>query len=77
MPSWFNTNDDSKKPDNKKEPMSHRFLSACLFILGGVIALWIALELLARFWGWLLLIVGIVFALWAVFKLIQMRRNRW
>lgn len=68
-----------KKNDDKKEPvsMSQRFFLACLLLLAGVIALWIALELLARFWVWLALIGVLVLAGWIVFKVIQARRNRW
>lgn len=36
-----------------------RFFQACVLILGGVLALWIALSVLAHIWGWLLLIAGI------------------
>jgi uncharacterized membrane protein YdbT with pleckstrin-like domain len=42
-----------------------RFFRACLLILGGIVALWIALELLAQFWGWILLICVIALALCA------------
>ena len=45
-------------------PYSQRFFRACLFVLGGIVALWLALELLAQFWGWVLLIVGIALVLW-------------
>jgi len=76
--SWFSTdNNDNKNDDKEKQTMSHRFLTACLLLLGGVIALWIAIELLARFWGWLLLAAGIILAGWIAFKLIHARRNRW
>lgn len=39
-----------------------RFFRACLLILGGILALWLALELLAQFWGWIVLIGVIVLA---------------
>lgn len=42
-----------------------RFFRACLLILGGVVAIWLALELLAQFWGWILLISVIVLVLCA------------
>lgn len=77
MPSWFDNDDTRKKPEKEKEPMSRRFLSACLLILGGVIALGIAIELLAHFWGSLLLAAGIATAGWIAFKVIQSRRDRW
>ncbi|WP_454114857.1 hypothetical protein [Microbacterium lacticum] len=46
-------------PDETPTPTPTRFFRACLLILGGIVALWLALELLAQFWGWVLLIVGI------------------
>lgn len=42
-----------------------RFFRACILILGGIVALWLALELLAQVWGWLLLLAGIVLVLCA------------
>lgn len=51
-------------PDETPTPTPMRFFRACLLILGGIVALWLALELLAQFWGWVLLIVGIALAWW-------------
>lgn len=42
-----------------------RFFRGCLLVLGSIVALWLALELLAQFWGWLLLIAGIALTLCA------------
>lgn len=55
-----------------------RLLSACLMLLGCVVALWLALELLAQIWGWLLL-VGAVVALVAavVIGYRVWRERRW
>ena len=50
-------------PDETPTPTPMRFFRACLLILGGVVALWLALELLAQFWGWVLLISVIVLVL--------------
>lgn len=50
----------------KPPTIVQRFFRACLLILGGILALWLALELLAQFWGWLLLIAAIVLILCAV-----------
>ncbi len=66
--------------NNKKEDkptMSQTFLRTCLTFLAGIIALWIALELLARFWMWLLLIAGIGAAGYIVFRIIRARQDRW
>ncbi len=51
--------------DNTPPSILQRFFRACLLILGGVLALWLALELLAQFWGWILLIGVIVLVLCA------------
>ena len=45
-------------------PVTSRFFRACLLILGGIVALWLALELLAQFWGWVLLVAAIALVWW-------------
>jgi uncharacterized membrane protein YdbT with pleckstrin-like domain len=52
-------------PSDSPPPLSTRFLRACLCILGGIAALWLALDLLAQFWGWILLISVLVLILCA------------
>ncbi|MBP5802740.1 hypothetical protein J2D78_11660 [Microbacterium maritypicum] len=49
--------------EQKPSTIVQRFFRACLLILGGIVALWLALELLAQFWGWVLLISVIVLVL--------------
>ena len=71
------SNHPDKHDDKENEPMSRRFLTACLLILGGIIALWFAVQLLAHLWGWLLLVAGLALAGWVAFKILQSRRNRW
>ena len=67
----------TKKPDDKKpEPMMTRLFHACLLILGTVIVLWLALELLAQFWGWLLLVAAVVALIWAAVWFVGWRRDR-
>jgi uncharacterized membrane protein YdbT with pleckstrin-like domain len=51
--------------DPKPPTLVQRFFRACLLILGGILALWIALEILAQFWGWILLTGVIVLTLCA------------
>ncbi|WP_448810389.1 hypothetical protein [Agromyces bauzanensis] len=51
--------------DSTPPPATQRFFRACLLILGGIVALWLALELLAQFWGWLLVIASIALVLCA------------
>jgi uncharacterized membrane protein HdeD (DUF308 family) len=67
-------------PHNDKEPkstMSQTFFRACCFILLGIVAIWLALELLARLWGWLILIAAVVGIIWAAVAYLKWRRNRW
>ncbi len=52
-------------PESTPPPITQRFFRACLLILGGIVCLWLALELLAQSWGWLLLIAAIVLVLCA------------
>lgn len=42
--------------DGQSRSFIHRFFRATLLVLGGVIAITLALELLAQIWGWLVLI---------------------
>ena len=51
--------------ESKPPSVAQRFFRACLLILGGTIALWVALELLAQFWGWILLMSVVVLVLCA------------
>ena len=50
--------------DDSPRSLPLRFFRGCLLLLGGIVALWFALELLAQFWGWILLTVGIALMLW-------------
>ncbi|WP_295103914.1 hypothetical protein [uncultured Microbacterium sp.] len=49
--------------EQKPSTIVQRFFRACLLILGGIVALWLAVELLAQFWAWVLLISVIVLVL--------------
>lgn len=69
-------------PENKDDkdpvPLMTRFLRACLLALAGVFVLWLAIQLLAQFWGWLLLIAAIAGLTYATAWYIRQRRdNRW
>ena len=57
--------------------MSQSFFRACGLVLLGIIALWVALELLAQFWGWLVLLAAIGAATWTVIAVVRARRDRW
>ena len=64
-----------------KEPtpkyLVRHFFDLCLLLLGGVIALSVALQLLAQFWGWIVLIAVLIAAIWALVAILRFRRNRW
>lgn len=64
---------------DKDNPSSiaQRFFNVCLLLCGGVLALWVALQLLAQFWGWLLLIAVVVSVIWILVVVARSRRNRW
>lgn len=51
--------------DDSPPGIVQRFFRACLMVLAGIVALWLALELLAQFWGWLVLIASIALILCA------------
>ena len=68
----------SKKDKKEEKPtMSQSFFQACGLVLLGIIALWVALELLAQFWGWLVLLAAIGAATWTVIAVVRARRDRW
>ena len=54
-----------KEPTPKN--MAQRFFDLSLLLLGGIIALWGALQLLAQFWGWIVLIAVTLVTLLAAF----------
>ena len=69
-------NDNNAKKD-EKVTMSQHFFHACLLIFGGILVLWLAVQLLAQFWIWLAALAGIALVGWIAFRIIQARRNRW
>lgn len=66
------------KNDDKREPvpLMTRFFRGCLLLLAGVIMLWLALQFLAQFWGWLLLLAAIAGLIYAAIWYIRWRRDR-
>ncbi|MDF1478773.1 hypothetical protein PYV02_06705 [Leifsonia sp. H3M29-4] len=54
--------------DDTPPTIVQRFFRACLLILGGIVALWLALELLAQFWGWILMISVLALVLCAAVR---------
>lgn len=63
------------EPDPKS--WAHRFFAFGFLSLGGVVLLYLAIQLLAQFWGWLLLILGFIAAVWVAVAVIRGRRSRW
>ncbi len=61
---------------DKPVPVLTRIFHACLLILGAVLVLWLALELLAQIWGWLVLLAAIGAAIWALVFIIRWQRDR-
>lgn len=62
--------------DQSPSPLSQRFFRTCLLVLGGVVALSVALDLLARFWGWVALITIVVLILWVGISFYRWWRDR-
>lgn len=56
---------------------AQRFFHFCLLTLVGVVLLWLALQLLAQFWGWIVLIAAIVAVAWITIAVMRFRCNRW
>lgn len=56
---------------------AQRFFLSCVLLLGGIIALTLALDFLAKMWGWVLLISLIVAAVWVTVVVVRARRDRW
>lgn len=75
--SWFSSNDDKKHDEKEKETMSQKFFNACLLILGGVIVLALAIQLLSQIWVWIVLGIVIIATGWIAFRIWMARRNRW
>lgn len=68
---------EHKKDDEKDPvPVMTRFFRACLLALAGVFVLWLALQLLAQFWGWLLLLAAITALIYGVVWFIRWHRDR-
>jgi putative flippase GtrA len=62
---------------NEPTTLARRFVAFCLSVLAGIALLYLAVQLLAQFWGWLALIAGIVAVTWITVRIVQSRRNRW
>lgn len=65
--------------NHDKEPvtMARRFLTFCLAVLAGIALLYLAIQLLSQFWGWLVLLAVVAGAIYVVFLILRWRRDRW
>jgi Flp pilus assembly protein TadB len=69
--------DEKKKQDEEKpETLMSKFFRACLLAFAGVFVLWLAVQLLAQFWGWLLLLAAIAGLVSAAVWFVRWRRDR-
>ncbi|QAY74259.1 hypothetical protein ET445_13915 [Agromyces protaetiae] len=68
--------DNNKHDDEKPETIMQKFFRACLLGLAGVFVLWLAIQLLAQFWGWLLLAAALGGLVWATIWFVHWRRDR-
>lgn len=75
--SWLTPEDKNKKKEEEKSSMTQRFFTACLLILGGIIVLNLALQLLAQIWVWLVLAALVALGIWVAFRVWSSRGGRW
>jgi hypothetical protein len=57
--------------------LSQHFFTAMMLLLSGVVALWVALDILARIWGWLVLGGLVALGVIVAIKWLRWRRERW
>lgn len=74
--SWFSS-EDKKHNEKENQTMSQKFFTACLLILGGVIVLALAIQLLSQIWVWIVLGIVLIATGWVAFRVWMARRNRW
>jgi Flp pilus assembly protein TadB len=66
------------KNDQKESvTMAKRFMTFCVTVLAGVVLLYLAVQLLSQFWGWLVLLAVIAISTYVVIRMLRARRNRW
>lgn len=62
---------------NEPTSLARRFLGFCVAVLVGIVLLYLAIQLLSQFWGWLLLLALIGVAVYVTVVIIRWRRTRW
>lgn len=62
-----------------KDPitMGRRFLGFCVSLFLGVAVLWLTVQLLSQFWGWLVLLAVVGAVGWVTVLVVRRRRDRW
>lgn len=68
---------NKKKDEKGKTSMFQRFFSACLLVLGGSIALSIAVDYLSGIWLQLVIIAVVLISIWIIIRIIRSRQDRW
>jgi hypothetical protein len=63
--------------DEPKRGPVDRFFHACLLVVGGALALDIAIQLLAEIWVWLVIVGLIALAGFIGIEIWRHKRNRW
>ena len=63
--------------DKNPIAMGRRALGFCISLFLSVAVLWLAVQLLSQFWGWLVLLGVIGVAVWVTVMVIRRRRDRW
>jgi putative flippase GtrA len=65
--------------NDKKEPitLAKRFLTFCVAVLAGIVLLYLAVQLLSQFWGWLVLLAAVAITSYVVVRILRARRDRW
>lgn len=62
---------------NEPTAWGRRFLGFCVAVLVGIVLLWLAIQLLSQFWGWLALFAVLAAAVYVAYRVIRWRRDRW
>ena len=66
-----------KKDDKEPSTMGQRILGFCFAVFVGVILLYLAVELLAQFWGWRTLVAVIIAGFWVALVIYRRSRDGW
>lgn len=69
-------NETKKDEEKDPVPLMTRFFRACVLALAGVFVLWLAIQLLAQFWGWLLLAAALGGLIYGAVWFVRWRRDR-